>query len=285
MKTAIFSIGVFLISLFLGSCQPSETSCSVVDTGKALDYKMGEKLLFSYNYATVYPVSGVDSVYKRSGFIHPLKTLGGEVMTNCSPADHYHHFGLWYAWTKTTFEGNEIDFWNLHKKQGTVRFRNFERVSDNGFVATLDHVVYPDSPAEKVAMNERLEINIGTTSLPGYYIDYHTTVRLAGPSPITMEAYRYGGICIRTREDWNDQTAEMLTSEGPSNLNYPEPLRVWDKTVNKPAGDVMWNFSPTKQQAFTLEPGKELSLSYRIYVLDKKINATTAEVLSDFDRD
>ncbi|MFQ6928189.1 MAG: DUF6807 family protein [Parabacteroides merdae] len=64
-------------------------------------------------------------------------------------ADHYHHFGLWYAWTKTTFEGNEIDFWNLHKKQGTVRFRNFEHVSDNGFVATLDHVVYPDSPAEK----------------------------------------------------------------------------------------------------------------------------------------
>ena len=132
-----------------------------------------------------------------------------------------------------------------------------------------------------------------------------------------MEAYRYGGICIRTREDWNDQTAEMLTSEGlsrdeadgsrarwcyyqgkagnekacilivasPSNLNYPEPLRVWDKTVNKPAGDVMWNFSPTKQKAFTLEPGKELSLSYRIYVLDKNINATTAEVLSDFESD
>ena len=317
MKTAIFSIGVFLISLFLGSCQPSETSCSVVDTGKTLDYKIGDKLLFSYNHTTVYPAPGVDSVYKRSGFIHPLKTLGGEVMTNCSPADHYHHFGLWYAWTKTTFEGNEIDFWNLHKKQGTVRFRNFEHVSDNGFVATLDHVVYPDSPAEKVAMNERLKINIGTTSLPGYYIDYHTTIRLASPSPITMEAYRYGGICIRTREDWNDQTAEMLTSEGlsrdeadgsrarwcyyqgkagnekacilivasPSNLNYPEPLRVWDKTVNKPAGDVMWNFSPTKQKAFTLEPGKELSLSYRIYVLDKNINATTAEVLSDFERD
>ena len=117
MKTAIFSIGVFLISLFLGSCQPSETSCSVVDTGKTLDYKIGDKLLFSYNYTTVYPAPGVDSVYKRSGFIHPLKTLGGEVMTNCSPADHYHHFGLWYAWTKTTFEGNEIDFWNLHKEQ------------------------------------------------------------------------------------------------------------------------------------------------------------------------
>ena len=184
MKTAIFFLLVFFcISLFLGSCQPSETSCSVVDTGKALDYKMGEKLLFSYNYATVYPVSGVDSVYKRSGFIHPLKTLGGEVMTNCSPADHYHHFGLWYAWTKPRSKETRSISGTYHKKQGTVRFRNFERVSDNGFVATLDHVVYPDSPAEKVAMNERLEINIGTTSLPGYYIDYHTTVRLASPQP------------------------------------------------------------------------------------------------------
>ena len=55
--------------------------------------------------------------------------------------------------------------------------------------------------------------------------------------------------------------------------------------MGQPAGDVMWNFSPTKQKAFTLEPGKELSLSYRIYVLDKNINATTAEVLSDFERD
>lgn len=82
-----------------------------------------------------------------------------------------------------------------------------------------------------------------------------------------------------------NEKACILIVASPSNLNYPEPLRVWDKTVNKPAGDVMWNFSPTKQKAFTLEPGKELSLSYRIYVLDKNINATTAEVLSDFERD
>lgn len=132
MKTAIFSIGVFLISLFLGSCQPSETSCSVVDTGKTLDYKIGDKLLFSYNYTTVYPAPGVDSVYKRSGFIHPLKTLGGEVMTNCSPADHYHHFGLWYAWTKTTFEGNEIDFWNLHKNK-----EQFASATSNTYPTTV----------------------------------------------------------------------------------------------------------------------------------------------------
>ena len=111
MKTAVFSIGIFLFSLFFGSCQPSKTPVSVVDTGKALDYKMGDKLLFSYNYATVYPAPGIDSVYKRSGFIHPLNTLGGEVMTNCSPADHYHHFGLWYAWTSPTLSTAWVKKW------------------------------------------------------------------------------------------------------------------------------------------------------------------------------
>lgn len=102
--------------------------------------------------------------------------------------------------------------------------------------------------------------------------------------PATKLTVREPRWCYYQGKAGNEKACILIVAS-PSNLNYPEPLRVWDKTVNKPAGDVMWNFSPTKQKAFTLEPGKELSLSYRIYVLDKNINATTAEVLSDFERD
>lgn len=312
MKTTIL-LGAILLSvsmLFTGS-KLKHDAFTVKDTGRVLEYKMGETPVFTYNYAMVYPPAGIDTVYKRSGFIHPLRALNGAVLTNLSPADHYHHFGLWYAWTKTTFEGNEIDFWNLNKKQGTVRFCNFEKISDNGFKARLEHIVYPDSPKEKIAMNEDLEIKIGEATPDGYYMDYNTTLRCAGSSPITFEAYRYGGFVIRTREDWNDKNAEMLTSKGltrteadgsharwcyfqgktekgdagiliisrPENLNHPEPMRVWDKTVNPASGDVMWNFSPTKEQAYTLMPGKSFTLSYRIYILTKKIDATIAEEL------
>lgn len=146
----------------------------------------------------------------------------------------------------------------------------------------------------------------------GYYIDYHTTLRCATSAPVVLESYRYGGICIRVCESWNGQTAEMLTSERldrnnadgslarwcyfqkkpgkddacilivpyPSNLNYPEPIRVWDDKANNSRGDLMWNFSPTKRQSFTLHPDQELRLSYRIYVLDESINASTAEALA-----
>lgn len=310
MKTTKLSIFIFTTFLLCG-CRSLQLTSEVTDTGKSLQYKIGDKPTFTYNYQTIYPPFGIDTVYKRSGFIHPLRTIGGEILTNLSPADHYHHFGLWYAWTKTTFEGNEIDFWNLNKKQGTVRFRQFNRISNNGFNATLDHIVFPDSPAEKVAMHEELTIKTGRASLPGYYIDYNVTLTCAGDSPITFEPHRYGGLVIRTREDWNTTSAEMTTSGGynqstadgthakwayfqgkagkenacililsnPSNLNHPEPLRVWDEKVNPPKGDVMWNFSPTKEQPFTLLPGNSLKLRYRIYIFDDKINKVQAESL------
>lgn len=306
-----------ILALFFSYASASAEN-SVTKTDSTLEYAMDGKHLFTYHYGMVYPPQGVDSVFKRSGFIHPLCSLKGDTLTNCSPADHYHHFGLWYAWTKTTFEGKEVDFWNLYKKEGTVRFRKFDEIGPDGFSALLDHVVYPDSSEEKTAMTEHLRIHMGKAGKSGYYIDYHTTLRCATASPVVLEQYRYGGFCIRVCESWNGQTAEMLTSEGadrdnadgtqarwcyfqkhtgrdkgaaqedacilivpyPSNLNYPEPMRVWDSKLNKPAGDLMWNFSPTRHQAFTLQPDRELRLSYRIYLLDEPIDASAAETLA-----
>ena len=303
MKTVSF---LFLFLILLSGCQPS---IHYIDTGSALEYKLGEKLLFTYNYTIVHPPAGIDQVYKRSGFIHPLNSLNGETVTNCSPSDHYHHYGLWYAWTKTTYRGEEIDFWNVGKKQGTVRFREFTGISDSGFSAVLDHVVYPDSLAEQVVMTDNLEISPVKFSTSGYYLDYITTIQCATNNPITLECYRYGGLVIRTREDWTPTCTEFVTSEGftrenadnsdarwayfqgkteqgnacvlilshPSNLNHPEPLRIWDEKANSGIGDMMWNFSPTKKQSYTLNPSDRLKLHYRIFVLGTLIKPDEAE--------
>lgn len=309
MKTTLYL--PFLLLLFSDCCPP----INYVDTGSTLEYKLGEKSLFTYNYTTVYPPSGIDSIYKRSGFFHPVNNMSGATLTNLSPSDHRHHYGLWYAWTKTTFKGNEIDFWNVSKRQGTVRFREFTDISDSGFSAILDHVVYPDSTAEKTAMTENLEIKLGKSSLSAYYMDYITTLQCATDNPVILECHRYGGLVIRTREDWRPGRAKFLTSEGmtqkdadnsnarwaffqgktdkknacililshPSNLNHPEPLRIWDEKANSGKGDMMWNFSPTKKQAYTLSTSDKLRLHYRIFVLDEMIDSEEAEDLwNDF---
>lgn len=93
-----------------------------------------------------------------SGFIHPLWSPAGYVLTRISPPDHRHHFGVWNPWTKVLFEGKEVDFWNLYKKEGTVRFSKFldeeEGQIFGEFRAVQEHVVLNDPDGEKVAMNE-----------------------------------------------------------------------------------------------------------------------------------
>lgn len=89
-----------------------------------------EAITLSYNdnnilryYSAMHKVpEGVDALFGRSGFIHPVWSPAGKVLTQIQPADHYHHYGIWNPWTRTKVEGQEVDFWNLGEGQGTVRF-------------------------------------------------------------------------------------------------------------------------------------------------------------------
>src|SRR5690606_15409710 len=91
----------------------------------ALVISANQRNLLQYNYKTHYPPEGVDTAFKRSGFIHPLWTPNGQTITRINPRDHYHHYGLWNPWTKVLFEGDTIDFWNLKDRKGTVKFADF----------------------------------------------------------------------------------------------------------------------------------------------------------------
>src|SRR5690606_42107088 len=46
------------------------------------------------------------SAYGRSGFIHPLWSPKGQVLTRVQPEDHYHHYGIWNPWTQLNYEGD-----------------------------------------------------------------------------------------------------------------------------------------------------------------------------------
>ena len=64
---------------------------------------------------------GVREIFSLSGFIHPLQSPGGEVLTRIQAPDHWHHYGIWNPWTHTEFEGDTVDFWNIGSRQGRGR--------------------------------------------------------------------------------------------------------------------------------------------------------------------
>lgn len=290
------------------------TALKIEKANGALTIRDGNRNLLQYHFGTVYPPAGIDTVYRRSGFIHPLWSPRGQELTRINAPDHYHHWGMWNPWTETFFEGDSVDFWNLARRQGTVRFARFVSLTKGPAFAeykTLhEHVVYKKQNPEKVAINELQTMRIyQPAAQQNYYIaDMTVELNCATDSPIVLLEYRYGGLGIRATEAWNKENSQVLTSEGktrkdadgsmarwcmvqgavqndhaglvmlsyPTNYNHPEPLRVWPENTNG-RGDVFLNFSPTKNRSWKLEPGRTYVLQYRFLVFNDPFSKEQAE--------
>jgi Methane oxygenase PmoA len=278
-----------------------------------LTFQSGNKNLLRYYYKTLYPPAGVDTAYKRSGFIHPLWSPRGQVLTRIQPKDHYHHYGIWNPWTHVLYEGDTVDFWNLGDKKGTVRFARFISAVNGPvfgeYQVLHEHVVFKKDKKEKIAMNEWQSVKVYQSPNEDYYlVDITSKMNCASGSPVLLLKYRYGGLGWRTTEQWNNKNSEVLTSEGktrkyadgttarwcivqgavdsdyagivmmsyPTNYNHPEPLRVWPENQYE-RGDMFANFSPTKNKDWLLEPGKTYTLKYRLLVFNGHFTKEKAE--------
>ena len=282
----------------------------------ALTISVENRNLLRYWYTTVYPPAGVDSSFKRSGFIHPLWTPNGQELTRIQAPDHYHHYGIWNPWTHVLFEGDTVDFWNIRGKKGTVRFGKFAAVTSgpvySEFKALHEHVAFKKrgEEGEKVALNEMQTVRVYRPEKNQDYFNVDITIELncASESPFLILEYRYAGLGWRATEKWNKDNSEVLTSEGknrkesdgttgrwfivqgslgndyggavmmsyPANYNHPEPMRIWPENSNK-VGEMFAMFAPTKNKDWLLVPGQTYTLRYRFVVFNGRFTKEKAE--------
>ncbi|MBI1784763.1 PmoA family protein [Candidatus Sumerlaeota bacterium] len=192
--------------------------------------------VFKYNHAFVVPPEGVARDFIRSGYIQPLLSPSGRLMTEDFPKDHLHHKGIWFPWTHTEFEGHEVDFWNLGDKKGTVRFAGFGPIFSGpifgGFIAKHEFVDLTQNTATggKVALNEEWDVRVYNVGGPkaGYWLfDFQSTQNCAGSSPLKLLEYRYGGLGFRGAKEWRDENYAALSSEGKTHLNGHTTRAKW----------------------------------------------------------
>lgn len=292
-----------LLVLLFCSCAGAQNIVGLKETDGAVEILYNNAPVLRYNHAIVPPPKGQSVLYARSGFVHPLNTPAGVQLSRIHPADHIHHLGLWNPWTKATFEGRHIDFWNLREGTATVRFVKYESKSPDGFVALLDHIDLRAPGGEKVVLHERLSVRVIPHSADVYLLDLISVQRCATDSPLIVEQYRYGGLGLRldgdlrnpdcltsegkSRKDGNGTAARWFdsfatTAEGkivgslwlshPRNPVHPETMRIW------PDGYFV-NFCPVVNAPLKIEPGRPLTLRYRIAVHDGNMTAAAAEQL------
>ena len=272
------------------------------------------KSLLAYRYTVKPPPQGVDMAYGRAGYIHPLKTLSGKVLTNIQPVDHYHHYGLWNPWTHVEYKGKMYDLWNIGDKKGTVRFVEFKDTFHNehqaGFETVHDHVIFGDGGEEQI-IREHWRVAVAQLDANRYRCDIQSILMPTPEADVTLKEYRYAGLGFRATEEWTNQNSEVLTSSGktrkdadgslerwaivsgdlgdgrggvlflshPDNYNFPEPVRIWPEDGNGGRGDQFFNFAPTKNKDWLLESGQTYTLRYQLVVFDGTMSAEEAEQL------
>ncbi len=222
--------------LYKNMRQNIENKITTVVTPEAIVLKNGNSEILHYQTAVLYPPAKVDTSYKRSGFIHPLMTPSGNILTRVSPPDHYHHVGIWNPWTRVKIGNHVTDFWNLYEKQGTVRFAGINSTVNGpvygGFSVRQEHIDFQGKKHEELAINEVWDVRAWNveplTGLKAYLVDLTTFLSVAGDSTIVFEAYRYGGgIGIRANEEWTKDNSTVLTSEGKTRLDADGTRARW----------------------------------------------------------
>jgi len=272
--------------------------------------------VLSYRISELMPPEGVDPVFRRSAYIHPLYSPGGMVLTRIQPPDHYHHYGIWNPWTLTHINGREIDYWNLGKGEGTVRteaiLETVEGPVFSAFTALQQHIDKGHETGERVTMDEFWEVTYWGKGTGGkrYIVDLYTTLRNVLQDTILFDAYRYGGgLGYRATGEWNNENSTVLTSEGKDRaaadgtrarwcivegasvveegrsgilfMSHPDnrehPEPMRVWPPDSPRGELFFEFCPIRHNAWELLPGRDYTLKYRMVVFDGELAPEEAE--------
>ncbi|MBK8505421.1 MAG: PmoA family protein [Saprospiraceae bacterium] len=288
--------------IFIEKTDQAQTSkCNIREENEHLVVELDGREIMRYALKTQFPAVTLPAYYQRSGFIHPLKTLEGAVLTADFPDGHVHQHGIFHAWTRSHFRDSMIDFWNQQSELGTIRHKELIAIENgpvsSGFKVALEYVAY--LPTDTFVVSEEIwNVRIFPISNQ-YLVDWEIDQKCLGPDSLIIDEYHYGGAAFRGCERWNlpegayDSLFFVSTSDGKSqvdgnhsrpqwvtmygdsemgiagmamiqhrgNLEYPQPVRIHPTMP-------YFCFAPMVSGSFTLLAGDHYRARYRFLVFD-----------------
>ena len=167
--------------------------------------------------------------------MHPVFTPNGRIVTDDYPDDHPHQHGIFFAWTKTEFEGRHPDFWNMGDGTGAVEFEKIEERPQRAGESRLQGAS-ASCRSQRSTTEDSAERNVGCHGLSDgsrrmsryAMFDIVSTQECASASPLILPDYRYGGIGIRGHRNWRTKAnVSFLTSEGKDRIAGDDTTARW----------------------------------------------------------
>jgi hypothetical protein len=293
----VLAQGLALFVLLPGAALAAPPGFSWQDQDGQLRLQWQGRPVLQYNAKTVAPPAGVAATYARSGYIHPLWNPAGQIVSDDFAADHFHHRGLWVAWSKTQVGGLRPNFWEFQEGTGRIVCNRVEKPTANTERASLvTHHLWQArrDDAWVTVLREQWTLTAPAPRAADqdfWQFDLTSRQECATKEPVVISKLRYGGIGYRGPELWSQQQDKVTvrTANGddrtkanntrtrwctmigplgndrggltlldhPSNPRYPNGVRVHPTMP-------FFCYMVAQQAPYTIEPGKPLVERYRV---------------------
>jgi hypothetical protein len=238
--------------------------------------------------------------YWRNGYLHPLYSPAGVVVTDDYPKDEPYQHGIWSGWQQVESEGSHPDFWDAGLKKGRAAMESIVPLWGGplrGGFGSHQFFTDLDGRPGNTVLREGWWVTAfrDPSRAPYFVVDLESTEEILS-GQATLGQNPFGGITMRGNRDWQGaDKSTFLTSEGQVRAKAQGAAAHWcylgGKSGGKLAGvailahpqnlaqpeavfidpeDPVMGFAPTKNGPIKVRYGSPLKLKYRFVVLDGK---------------
>ena len=305
------SIAILILLYFfsIALLPTSASELTLTETDDTIRVTLRDKPVLEY-IKTARPVpEGVEEHFSRSGYIHPVYTPTGQEISGDYPLDHAHQHALFFAWTKSNFDGKKTDFWNQAKALGSIEFREVVNIKreDKQVSFSVKHAFTVGKGNKQVdALHEIWTVTVHLTPDDHFLFDVESVQQCASDKPFFLDKHHYGGMAFRGNVKWLKEKEDrsikpgdlkFLTSEGKDRWkgNHTQPnwvalsgkldgqnvsLTVFGSPKNFRAPQHVrlhpskpyFCFAPAVGGKFVIKPGKKYVSRYRYLVTSEVAN-------------
>jgi hypothetical protein len=211
--------------------------------------RAGDRVLFEYVFAPE-----LAPVLSPRPYFHPVRTLGGIVITDHQPSDHRWHLGISYAWPVVNPGGDVfpggVNFWG---GPTFVRGKGYQQLDNNGqthhveWSGNEERLEWLDPAGARLATERRrLGVPVVATDASSWSLDLQTEIENSGSqllrfgSPTTEGRPMAGYSGLGWRGPESLRFANVLLEGRPTPTRLPQPVPVpedrWDAAAQDEMG-------------------------------------------------
>lgn len=277
--------GMACAMLFATQMALGEISIVVDESAQTYTVTDDGRPVLRYNFGTVLVPEGVTGKYAvaRSDYVHPIYGPDGEILTKDYSPDHPHHRGVYWAWPEVRYQGELGD---LHALQVVfarpVKVHRAEATTTGAMIEAENVWKWKD---ETPIVNERVVIHAYREQNGERAIDFHFRFEALeeGVTLARRKKNTYGGLNIRLSKlkgqaflyRGDPPSPWGLISGIPPEGKAPVGFVILQNASNPgfpgdwaeyPKIDWLQPTFPKAGTEWAPEPGKPLTLSYRIVI-------------------